>query len=40
VSPHGATPDDDRFGAAAKEFLAALDSTMQGVARAKEASES
>jgi hypothetical protein len=40
VTPHGATPDSDRFGAAAKDFLAALDATLTGAPRAKESSES
>ena len=40
VSPHGGTPADDRFDAAAKEFLAALDATFTGAPRAKESSES
>jgi hypothetical protein len=40
VTPHGGTPDDDGFDTAAKEFLAALDAMLQGVARAKESSES
>jgi hypothetical protein len=40
VSPHGNTPGDERFDAAAKEFLAALDATLTGAPRAKESSES
>ena len=40
VTPHGDTADDDRFRAAASEFLAALEATMQGVPRTEESSES